>query len=56
MLTSYCHVGIAGAAAQSDGPEAQLLIEGAERLGLADLPKARYTEDAALGMQVRPWA
>ena len=27
-----------------------------ERLGLADLPKARYTEDAALGMQVRRWA
>jgi len=24
-----------------------------ERLGLAELPKARYTEDAALGMQVR---
>ena len=27
-----------------------------ERLGLADLPKARYTEDAALGMQVQRWA
>ena len=27
-----------------------------ERLGLGDLAKARYTEDAALGMQVRLWA
>ena len=27
-----------------------------ERLGLHDLPKAKYTEDAALGLQVRLWA